>query len=438
MTIGTDYAQSRIAVYIDIENFYMACKNKNFPFDLTPIFEKLKEYGRISMRNSYGDLEQTIFDGDHRKRIRKMLQRFLVKHQDIAYLTERKNTADMALTVEALTVCHLYSDINIFTFLAQDRDYVPLMVELKGLGKTVIGVAVSEENTHALLKEACDHLFYYEQMIPEITSAAIHVSQPKTDSKLGEYVELLERAINALNDQGLLTCGAKLAPYLRQLQPDFDPKQVNAKTFKEFIEMAQQKDAVEVDWQGHVGDYIVTLPGKRITAQPGQLALSDTKKQKPEQLYKHYRWLLEKVLKISIPSIEDRRQILDSLKAVIKKQPESSQGIYLKDWSFAALESLRDRGIWIDQKIIYKVLWSLYLQDCFISTVRDDFFDPYVELRIDPNEWESTLHVGFLRAISVEDVKVNFTEEAVSLFLFGDDKHLEEAKKLIAVITRHK
>ncbi len=428
---------NQFAVFIDIENFFISCKELKLPFDIAPIFKKLKEDGNLSFRKSYGDLEKICQDSELRKRIRQMLQRHLVQHQDIVYQTSFKNSSDIALAVEALSVAHLYSDVSSFCIVASDRDFVPLMRRLQELGKTVYGVGVSATNTPDIYQEVCNKLIYYETLIETAPDTAITISPRVASAKLFDFFEVLERALGVLNEKGELTCGARLAPFMRQLKPDFDPMLVGAKTFKQFIEMAEEHDTVVVDWQGHRGDYVVRLPGDQEKPAGAQLPIIRVKKRDPKEQASYYRRLLENKLKTKLPSLEERRDIIAALAEIYRRLPSSSHGIWLKNWSFEAYEHLRPTSPNLDQRTIFKLLYSLYLARCFHASHVDDIYDPFVTIQAGSDEWEQRMHSTFLRAIIIEDPRVDLDEEALSLLLYEDTDHKDDIGKLIDGITVH-
>ena len=125
MTAEAPVQYSRIALFIDIENLIGSASTIGLPINIAPVLDKLKEFGKVQVRRSFGDLDKCLRSISKEREIhetRRMLHHNLVQIEDIPYLTQSKNTADITLAVEALALAFQYPDISHFAILASDRD----------------------------------------------------------------------------------------------------------------------------------------------------------------------------------------------------------------------------------------------------------------------------------------------------------------------------
>ena len=60
MTSDLSVSYSRIALFIDIENLIGAASTIGLPIDIAPVLDKLKEFGKVQVRRSFGDLDKCL------------------------------------------------------------------------------------------------------------------------------------------------------------------------------------------------------------------------------------------------------------------------------------------------------------------------------------------------------------------------------------------
>jgi hypothetical protein len=117
-----------VALYIDIENFVSAACALGLPLELEAVIQKLKEVGPVRLRKSFGDLKTTLEQRNLYNIVdqtRKMLHRNLIEIVDVPFLTAHKNTADLCLALDALSVAFQNPGITHFAVLSSDRDLCP-------------------------------------------------------------------------------------------------------------------------------------------------------------------------------------------------------------------------------------------------------------------------------------------------------------------------
>ena len=99
--MGSSAAESdvRIALFVDTENLVRGASTIGLPVDIGPVLGKLKEYGKVQIRRCFGDLERNVKSWQEREQIRRMLHSNLMQIEDVPFITQYKNTADMRLSL---------------------------------------------------------------------------------------------------------------------------------------------------------------------------------------------------------------------------------------------------------------------------------------------------------------------------------------------------
>ena len=431
MESSSTQSDMRIGLFIDVENLVRSAETIGLPIDVEPVLQKLKQYGRVQVRRSFGDLERNIHNPRDRQGIRKMLHRNLVLIEDVPFMTLRKNTADIRLVVEALSLAYQNEAIDCFAIVASDRDYVPLFNKLRELGRTTIGIGIDQENVNPNYGEACDILLYYESFFGRRQPASLDETDTGVSKVLEFYYDLLCRAITTLEERGQKTVGAAVAPMMRQLRSDFDPNLAGCETFKDFIQKAEGEKAVLVEWPSGPGDLVLAVnPEKDRPSYEGQQRQAFVA-QEPQEEAANFKRVLESKMKVPVPALAMRRRILDALAAQYDAAATGGHAS-LRDWSVQAYETGLCDVEGIEQTAVFKILLSLYFARCFQCRQTEEQFNPIIlSIACDPSAWEERLHHQFLRSIRYEDQRLVPTPEGVSLFLHEDREHIDEAERII-------
>jgi uncharacterized LabA/DUF88 family protein len=369
----------KIALFVDVENFIGFSHYLQLPIDLAPVIKKLTETGRVLFRRSFGDLNQSLGATQQINRlnhVRQMLQRNLVQHEDVPYDSKYKNSSDVRLAVEALSIAFNYPDITTFAIISSDRDYIPLFAKLRELGKSVTGVSGNPATVRERYITACDAIFYVEDLYKAESGSLIEVpgkgdlAEPVSESFLREqYLDLLVRAVSSLAEQGRKTIGALIVPRMRQMQSDFDVTRAGFPSFKAFVAFAEQSGSISVNRQGY--DILVTLPLAvsaetipRSSSEPIRLGSTED-----------YRRFVEGKLKVPLPSRESRRRIYETTADVLNNEESS---VSLSDLSHDVKDRLLAVDVTITQPAVFKILYSLYRAGCFVVESGRGNYDPRV------------------------------------------------------------
>ena len=136
-----------VAVYLDFENLYVSLKTtaKMDPnFDL--LMEKCREFGRVILARAYADWSEfsRIFTS----------QMFACGFEPVYVPTRkiydartrseaRKNSVDIHITIDIIKSLFLHESVDTIILISGDRDYVPLINEIRQKGKDVYAIGVA-------------------------------------------------------------------------------------------------------------------------------------------------------------------------------------------------------------------------------------------------------------------------------------------------------
>lgn len=432
----TPVPAARIALFIDIENLVGSASTIGLPIDISPVLDRLKEYGKVQVRRSFGDLDKclsSIRRESEVNQIRRMLHHNLVQMEDIPFVTANKNTADITLAIEALSLAFQYEDISHFAILASDRDYVPLYNKLHELGRTVIAVGVDQSNTHQMIREAADILFYYEALFNRPTEGVLAETEEDRKDLLLSYFADLSQAIRILDNQETKTVGAVVAALMRQKRSDFSPELVGCTGFKEFVKRAEQENIVNVQWNDDGEDFIIRVDKNTPLSQTSIMLPQPELSRDADSLAHYYEQILESKLRLPLPSHKGRHQILNALKDTYSEM--TAEGPFpLREWSEQATHKLRQMSVAPKTaESAYKILLSLYFARCFHCEESFDKHNPtIVGLAHGEDLWEQRLNYLFTRTILYAIKPDRIVPEALCILLYGkDNRDIEKVSALL-------
>lgn len=467
---------ANIALLIDIENFVSSASTLGLPLDLSPVLARLKEFGSIRVRRSFGDLKR-VCDRIHRTSeldtLRVMLHRNLIEIEDIPFITQHKNAADVRLVVEGMTLSFTNPSITHFAILSNDRDFVPLFNKLREMGKTLIAVVVDESSSNPMLREAVDHLLYFESLFDKNDLAGGFDAEGDLRARQESYFKLLRHATTILENKGMRPSGPALASMMRQLRSDFEPGLIGCDSFRGFVQRAASEGAVLLDASAGGGDYVVCLPPaatvpvespgstpKATPAAPDAVALaSDDQPQpiaaptavpangngngngnghahdaangpdapaatpgNPAKLAESYREIVELTLGIKLPRDAQRRLIFECL-AESYRDLIRVGSFQLREWASEAEYLLSGRTeSQTTTRAVYKILLTLFYARCFHVIVEDKFNPKIVGIAIPPEEWEDRFTRHLVTMILRKSRELRMSDAAVSLLLFEESE----------------
>ncbi len=376
---------ANIALFVDMENLVISALEIGLPVDLSRITTRLLGYGRISIRRGFGDLDMACRgEWGLRGDLRRQMQENLIQFEDIPYIKRYKNSADMRLTVEALSTAFNYPDIDSIAIVAADRDYVPLIAKVRELGKTIIGIGPSPDTVNEIYINSCDIFLYYSSMFDSVPEPMLQVAGQHDNSIVEEYLTLLKQAVAALVMKGARPVGAAICLQIRQLRPDFDPRLANLTSFRQLVSIAEKNHLVVV--QPYGGDILVNLiepsGAGNWTADPSQQAVwSD-----PGNARTMYKQFLEDKLRCPMPSSALRNVIYEKASIILKEMADSSLYTDLNSLS----EEINNRiGENVEKAASFKVMYALFRANAFEYELGIQPYNPIIKAIIKPKErWE--------------------------------------------------
>ncbi len=149
---------SSVAVFIDVENIHYSTLNH---YSETPdwswVVEACKEYGRISSIQAFGDWIEFSKEVPE-------IQRNGIQPIFVPLSQDGKSSLDCFLIVSAMKLFFQNNTIDTLVLASGDRDYIPLIAELKALGKKVVILAVPDTLSKDLTTIVDDVISYKPRM----------------------------------------------------------------------------------------------------------------------------------------------------------------------------------------------------------------------------------------------------------------------------------
>lgn len=386
----------RTALLIDIENLIGTAREIALPIDVSRIVEKLLESCRLAIRRSYGDLDAAVRgDWDLKKQVRASLVDNLVQIEDVPSVG-RKNSADIKLTVDAVATAYSRPDIDQFAIVSSDRDYVPLVLKLRELGREVIGIGTSPDTVNKLYVKACDRFLYYSSLLPPSYAAkGADLVQDRT-ATLDDYLQLLCEAVEGLDRQGKTASGGQIVPLMRQRRPDYDPALVGLKSFRELVDAARKRGLIEYKTSGM--DVIVWPAARPPVPAPGPAAPSGSEFE-PADTAESYRRFYRQKLKCDLPGQGDRSAIYAATADVLADA--GGQPIELDELSRIVAERIDHPAA--TKTVIFKILYGLFRGQVFVFFPSEQPFNPRIAgVAADRAEWDFRFVANCLRVLGRE------------------------------------
>ncbi len=423
----------KIALFVDVENFIGFSHDLRLPIDLAPVIKKLTETGRVLFRRSFGDLNQSLGATQQINRlnhVRQMLQRNLVQHEDVPYDSKYKNSSDVRLAVEALSIAFNYPDITTFAIVSSDRDYIPLFAKLRELGKSVTGVSGNPATVRERYITACDAIFYVEDLYKAESGSLIEVTgkgdvaEPVSESFLREqYLDLLVRAVSSLSEQGRKAIGALIVPRMRQMQSDFEVSRAGFPSFKSFVAFAEQSGSVSVNRQGY------DIPGTLPVAGSAETTPGSSSEPFRPGSTEDYRRFVEGKLKVPLPSHELRHRIYETTADVLNNEELS---VSLSDLSHDVKDKLLMVNVTITQPAVFKILYSLFRAGCFAIEPGPGSYDPRIlGVSKKMETWDEKFIENTLYLMGQEMVGTPFVPRNLSRLFYENEDGADSIARLL-------
>ncbi len=190
-----------IVLLIDADNTQLS--------KLEAVIREVSAYGRIVVKRAYGNWKKQSLGNWEEE-----LKRLAIRAQQQFDYVSGKNTTDMALTIDAMTLLH-GGDYDAFVLVSSDSDFTPLAITLHESGAYVMGVGAKQ--TPEAFRNSCDEFIFLENISAD--NAEEVAAQP---DDIKPIHNLLKRASNKLaDDDGWVEVG-DAGNYIKRAKPDFD------------------------------------------------------------------------------------------------------------------------------------------------------------------------------------------------------------------------
>lgn len=247
--------EERIAIFIDFENLALGAKDRGSKLDIAVIMDALTERGRVVVRRAYADWN--LF-AEYRQALAE--QRIEMIEIPQSRGNQRKNAADIKLTVDALELAFQRDFVTTFVIASGDSDFTPLVLKLRELNKRVIGVGV-EGSTSSLLPGACDEFLFYESLAA--TSAAPQEGDRSSRGGLRDISRRVTRTLAGLQrsqDGPVLSSMIKRA--MVRKDPAFNESDYGFRSWGELIGNLAERGVIALGPGSAEGDPSVSFPTK--------------------------------------------------------------------------------------------------------------------------------------------------------------------------------
>jgi len=225
-----------VAVFIDVENIHYSSLNN---FAETPnwskIVESCKRYGRIVSIQAFGDWL------NFSKELPE-IQRNAIQPVFVPLSQDGKSSLDCYLTVSAMKLFFQNHALDTIILASGDRDYIPLLAELKALGKRIIILAVQDTLSQDLTRIADDVIPY------ESSSSEAREEIKFSHAEAVRFVIETLKSLEQTSFEGRWVNLATLGLEMKRRNPQFSHKHHG---YGKLVEMLDDIKDVELSYDNH-------------------------------------------------------------------------------------------------------------------------------------------------------------------------------------------
>ncbi|MBP7242881.1 NYN domain-containing protein [Amaricoccus sp.] len=213
----TNGRSPRLAVLIDADNTSARVAEG--------LFLEIAKLGEASVRRIYGDFA----DARMRGWAEALPRHAIVPQQNFAYTTG-KNSADIALVIDAMDLLHS-GRFDGFCLVSSDSDFTRLAARVREQGLDAFGFG--QRKTPEAFRQACKRFFFTENLMPappEGDPAAARKESPAA------ALALLTTAVEEIEEDDGWVALAALGNQLQKIAPDFDSRTYGSPKLSTLIE----------------------------------------------------------------------------------------------------------------------------------------------------------------------------------------------------------
>lgn len=229
---------SSVAVFIDVENIHYSTVNSYAETpDWSRIVDECKAYGRIVSIQAFGDWIQFSEEINE-------IQKNGIQPIFVPLSQDGKSSLDCYLIVAAMKLFFQNNTIDTLILGSGDRDYIPLIAELKALGKKVIILAVPDTLSHDLTVIVDDVIYYNDNADGSMVSIIKESDTAKGYKFIVNTVKELET--NSIDNRWVNL--ALIGLELKKKDSNFTHKQYK---YAKLVEMLDDIPQIELKYDNH-------------------------------------------------------------------------------------------------------------------------------------------------------------------------------------------
>ena len=254
-----------VAVFIDYENLYYSITQCYIGFpNLEQIIEAAEKYGRVASCQAFADWGQ--FERSLSFLLRAGVQPvFCPSVSTDPNLQEKKSSVDPTICIHAMKLLYTYPNIYTLVLVSGDRDFIPLLMEARQMGRKVVVLGVGH-SISADLAALADDVILYQDIVEGLAPRELRADTVRVKRTADPYPVLVS-VIKEARQQNKPTTFGYLKLRMKDRIEGFDETTLEDrngrkfKRFKDFILEAVSRGIVKLHTGGTANE--VFLPAER-------------------------------------------------------------------------------------------------------------------------------------------------------------------------------
>ena len=237
----------KFAIFIDYDNIEIGVKSTlGRELDIACILEGIKQRGEVVSKISYGNWNH------HPEATRSFSEYGVQMVQRDSTPRGDKNGGDINLALDALEMAFTRDHINAFAIVSGDSDFMALVNKLMEYNKRVYIVG-GKQFTSTILQRNCHEFISYESIMDLLPSRSRRGGggrgrrpEPQRSTPLKQSLELIDRALEALEVRGVLPQLGLLKSTMLELDPAFTERDYGFSAFSSLIDKLVAEGQIKV------------------------------------------------------------------------------------------------------------------------------------------------------------------------------------------------
>ncbi|MGB2698355.1 MAG: NYN domain-containing protein [Candidatus Zixiibacteriota bacterium] len=252
-----------VAVIIDYDNLFYSIRSYYDAYpNLEQVLDAASRFGRVACSQAFGDW--TLFAASVPFLFRAGIQPVFcpLSHMNPRDRSRAKSSVDATICVHTMKTFYTNPNIHTLVLVSGDRDYIPLVIELRQMGRKVVILAVGKALSSDLTEVADDTILYEDIVEGLVPREDVKVAK-RSGSSADPYPILVEE-VKLARQNRKPTVLAYLKLRLKDRIKGFDETKLkdsrgrHFKKFKDFIREAGSKGLIKLHTTGTANE--VFLP----------------------------------------------------------------------------------------------------------------------------------------------------------------------------------